>query len=77
MQSAGSIRLCEGLTNMIKMRANAEEEYAKHLTKIANQSASYMSPQDGDCESTFRDCIEHLRADMLNKAVQVSIYYRK
>lgn len=56
---------------MIKLRAHAEEEYAKQLTKIATQTASYISMHEGDCESTFRDCIEHLRADMLNKAVQV------
>jgi len=65
---------------MLRARAVAEEEYSKSLQRIANQSLlvatppSPLSEDQGTAETTitFHESLQAIRADLLNKSVQVS-----
>ncbi|CAN0382157.1 unnamed protein product, partial [Ectocarpus sp. 13 AM-2016] len=50
---------------MIKGRVGLEETYAKGLDKVANQAF-----RDGLDAGSFREGLEGLRSDLVNKAVQ-------
>jgi hypothetical protein len=55
---------------MVRNRASAEEDYARSLQRVAGQAEVIASVGDEEVKSTFKDSLEALRADMLNKAVQ-------
>lgn len=67
------MKICEELAVMTKMRAAAEEDYAKALQKIAARSEGLVAEQEEEAaKATLAESFESLRADLLNKAVQVS-----
>lgn len=57
---------------MIRLRAAAEEEYAKSLQRVAALTEGLAEENEDDPESTFMEGVSALRADLLKKGTQVS-----
>ncbi|CAM9281852.1 unnamed protein product [Ectocarpus sp. 6 AP-2014] len=64
-RSLHGVRALDDLCVMIKGRVGLEESYAKGLDKVANQAF-----RDGLDAGSFREGLEGLRSDLVNKAVQ-------
>eukprot|EP00752_Nemacystus_decipiens_P007524 g6724.t1 len=64
-RSLAGIRALDDLCVMIKARVGLEDTYAKGLEKVANQAF-----RDGLDSGSFREGLEGLRSDLVNKAVQ-------